>query len=386
MSRPLLTLLAAGLAIRWGLAFTTEGNAFDLGSFTVVRDALASDALHVYAAVDAPIPRWPYPPGFFPGIGLADQLAKATGLAYVDVLRALFSVGDLALAALAHAVLRRRDGDERRALLGAALVALGPSLFFISGNQGQLDGVAFVPAVLALLLWDDPRALARRALLCGVLLGLAAAVKTVPGILVLALLPTTRDLREAATLCAAAAGTLVALLVPFALATPHALADVLRYDGLPGLGGLSLLAQPKLPQTFLSGVAVPQNGLVDALEAVNGPLVLVALVAVGALLCSRKASPAAGAVALVLTVLVLGVNFAFGYAVWAVVVLVLDGRLRAALALQAALAIPMLFVALIRTQDDGWPPGAVNAVFVPLMLASFLGLAALWITVLREPA
>src|SRR5207302_10782054 len=102
---------------------------------------------------------------------------------------------DAAIAWLVQAGLGRAGASDRTRLSACALVALGPAFALISGMHGQIDSVAILPAVLALVVWE--RGGSRRALAAGLLIGRAASIKTAPGLMVLALLPSVRSRREA---------------------------------------------------------------------------------------------------------------------------------------------------------------------------------------------
>ena len=72
----LWVLIAAGTAIRLALAFATFGTATDITAAELVGHQLRDGSpFDLYG--DIPVegaPTWPYPPGFFPFIGLAGVL------------------------------------------------------------------------------------------------------------------------------------------------------------------------------------------------------------------------------------------------------------------------------------------------------------------------
>ncbi len=110
--------------------------------------------------------------------------------------------------------------------------------------------MAILPAVGALVVWrrvEGPD----RAWKAGLLIGLAASIKTVPGLVVLALLPSARGWREAVTLVVASIALPLLALAPFWAADAEAVRRMLRYNGLPGLGGLTLAVQPDLAEAWL---------------------------------------------------------------------------------------------------------------------------------------
>src|SRR5438270_444755 len=80
-----------------------------------------------------------------------------------------------------------------------------------------LATLAILPAATAVLLWSRPRTPAR-AVVCGSLIGIGAALKTVPGFMVLALLATARSTLERAVLVATTVAVPSLALLPFLLA------------------------------------------------------------------------------------------------------------------------------------------------------------------------
>jgi hypothetical protein len=376
--RLLWGLLAAGLAVRLALAFATHGVAFDIGSLALVRDQLADDPLHLYGALTTDFgeflqPRWPYPPGFFAWIVPAGWLADVTGLPYHGLVQIPAILADLAIAYLVQSCLGSRGAADRTRLAAAALVALGPSFVAISGHHGQIDSVAILPAVAALVLWE--RGGAGRALGAGLLLGIGAAIKTVPALVAMALLPTARSAREAVTVVAATVLVPAALLAPFAIADGGALTALREYHGAPGIGGLSLLLQPDLATFWLAGVPVERSAA-SGLLFDHGILILIAaLAAAGAFLARFRPAPAQAAVVVWLTVYAFSPNLFLQYAVWGLPFLLLAGYVWQVAAIQLALMAPTLIVYLGPVSED-----LVLYVYVPVMvsmwLATLVGLAA----------
>ncbi|MDX6670547.1 MAG: hypothetical protein QOI91_910 [Solirubrobacteraceae bacterium] len=361
--RRLWFLLAAGLAVRLALAATTEGLTFDIQSFAIVRHALADSPLDVYGAVG--LYRWPYPPGFFPWIELAAGLERVTGVAYLNWVQLAPILADLGIAALVGSFLRGRGARDRVWLGAAALVALGPSFVAISGYAVQIDSVAILPAVAAVVVWE--RGGAGRAWQAGLLVGVAASIKTVPAVMVLALLPTVRDRREALVLVASAAALPLALLAPFVVADPDGVAVLRRYAGVPGLGGLTLAVQPGLAARWLTH-PVGLNGLNHWIAGHTMLVNLVALGGVGAFLARFRVPAPRAAAILWLVVWAFGTGFFFQYLVWGLPFLLLDGHLRAALALQVvATAAAVIFY------RGPWEDAGIVAVFATLMVAVWLG-------------
>jgi dolichyl-phosphate-mannose-protein mannosyltransferase len=372
--RWLWAIVAAGTAVRVAVAATSDGLPFDVESFAVVRRALADQPLEVYGAVG--LYRWPYPPGFFGWIELSAGLERLTGLSFVNWIQLAPILADAALALLVAWFLRRRGASERVALAAAAMVAFGPSFVVISGYAVQIDSVAILPAAAALVVWE--RGAAGRAWQAGVLIGVAASIKTVPGLAVLALLPTVRDRREALTLVACAVAVPAALLLPFLVADPDGVRALRRYAGIPGMGGLTLAVQPELAERWLTNPVGPN----PINEWIAGHTTLINLVVVGGvgafLLRFRVAAPRAAAI-LFLAVLALGTGFFFQYVIWVLPFLLLAGHLRAALAMQlVAIAPAVLFY------RGPWEDHGVVVVFAVLMIALWVGWLAGLVALGRE--
>ena len=371
LGRPIAALIAGGLAIRLSLAFATDGQPYDIQSLELVRHALADDPLGAYATLNVPDAgyRWPYPGGFLPVVALVDVASDATGLAYSSLIRVPSIVCDALIALIVADYLARRGASERQRLAAVALVMLGPAFIVVAGHHGQIDSVAILPAVAGLAVWDraPPE---RRALYAGLLIGLGASVKTTPLILVLALLPAVRSLREAATLCAAAVAVPLAATLPFLIEDPGAVRHALGYRGFPGTSPLMFLLQPELAEQLTR--EVPKNGAVDFLHERGQVLVAVALVAVAAL--TRRWEPVDRAVALWLAFYIVTPVFFFQYLVWGLPFVLMAGRLRLALAIQAVALPPTLIFYLA--------PWESEAIAVP----NFAMLVGLWLLFLATLA
>jgi hypothetical protein len=374
-------MILVGSAIRVVLAFTTHGNVFDLRSLAIVTDHLVSgDVLHLYSHVNAHehFIRWPYPPGYFPVL-LLTHTGTVLGLPFTSLVRLAPIAADAALAVLVFSALRARG--ERTALAGAALVALGPSFIANSGHHGQLDSVAVLPAVVALLVWQ--RGGAHRAVQAGLLLGVAASVKSVPGLFVLALLPTVLNRREALRLVATAVAVPVALLAPFLITDGRAVVDALSYRGLPGVGGLSLLAQPSLANDWLGRHPLVLSPVSENLQSISGVLVAAAVAATAFVLWRRSAPAPVGAAAIALCLWVFGTNYALGYVVWGLPFLLLCGWVKQVAWLQALLLVPTVMIYAIR-QVGGFSDRVVYGVYVPFMVAVLLVYLGGYVQVLRR--
>jgi hypothetical protein len=364
--RRLWTLIAAGTILRLAIAATTDGLAFDVGSFHIVRRALADHGLDVYSFVNgASGYRWPYPPAFLAWIEASAGLSRLAGGGYVFVVQLAPIAADAALAWLVAAHLAWRGAAERTWLAAAGLVALGPTFILISGYAVQIDSVAVLPAAAALVVWTRLDG-ADRAWKAGLLVGLAASIKVVPALVVLALLPTARGWREAAALLGAAVAVPLAFLLPFVIADPDGVRRMLRYNGVPGLGGLTLAVQPDLAEAWLrrpTGYNAVNTWIAEHQRIVNAAVVL----GTGAFLLVRRISAERAAVVLWLVVWAFGTGFFFQYLVWGLPFLLLAGHLRAAAALQLVTLLPAVLYYAGPWHDDG-----IVVIFVVIMLAVWL--------------
>ena len=374
--RLLWAIILGGTAARILAAFLTVGVAYDIESFRLVSDALWGERpLDLYLDVNAEAVRWPYPPGYFPWILCADKLSDWLGLPFHGVVQVAPIISDAVLAWVVQAYLGDRGISERRRLVAAGLIALGPSFMFVSGYEGQLDSVALAPAAVALLVWSRLPS-GRRALAAGLLIGLGAALKTFPFFVVLALLPRVRDLREGAVLVGAAVAVPLVLLSPWLAVEMQATLDALRYNGLPGLGGLSLLAQPGLADYWIRGMPVELSGLTTTLIEWRAPLTAAGLGAVGVILLRRRPEPATGTLLVYLGIFVFGLNFGPRYLLWALPFALMAGWLREAALLQAVtvVAAAMLVAAPF---EAGWVPVVFAFIMLSLLVAFAVWLVAL---------
>src|SRR5207248_680041 len=124
----------------------------------------------------------PYPPAYLPWTLLAHALSPVVGFRFVVALPAI--AADAALTYLVARALERRGASEATVLGAACLVAFGPIFALTSGYHGQIDSLAILPTVVALERWT--RGGESRALFAGVLLGVAASIKTPAGLVLLA--------------------------------------------------------------------------------------------------------------------------------------------------------------------------------------------------------
>lgn len=305
--------------------------------------------------------RWPYPPAFFPWIIAASTLSGILELPFHALVQLPAIASDAAIALLVQSYLGSRGASPRTRLRAAALVALGPSFIAISGYHGQIDSLAILPAVAGLVIWERSDR-DSRALIAGALIGLSGAFKTVPALLVLALLPTSRNPAEAIRMLAATAAVPLAMLAPFLAAEPIATARAFTYDGLSGIGGLSLVLQPSRAEVWLMTYQFLPTGIGRTLATyatiINGILAATAI-----FLLRYRPRPADAAVILWLAFYGFSTGFALHYLVWGMPFFLLAGYLRAPVALQVAVLVPTLLLYLGPWQD----PLAV-LVYVPIMV------------------
>jgi hypothetical protein len=367
--RAVWALVAIGTAIRLVLAFTTDGQPYDIQFLRDLRAALDHAPLDVYVTGMGPgrIAHWPYGPGFFPFAWLAGAVSSVTGLAYSSLVRVPSIAADAAIAWIVQDFLRVRGARDLERVAATALVALGPSFIVISGYHGQIDSVAILPAVAAIAFWDRMPP-GRRAIYAGLLIGAAATIKTTPGFMLLALLPAVASWREAAKLIAATAAFPLVVTAPWLLHTPHQLVDALHYRGFPGTSGLSILLQPRLAEQLTHSVT--PNGAVDFIYQHGQPIVALVLVAVTAAAVRWRPAwtPEQRATVIWLAFYVVTPAFFFQYLVWGLPFFILARRLSLAAGVQA--------VALVPTILFYGAPWKSRTVAIPYAI----GMLALWAT------
>lgn len=333
----LAAILAGGVALRLWIVLTTDGSTFDLDNGAIVLDALRAGGLDVYGLTSRS--EWPYGPGYFGVVWLAGNV-EGGGLDFREAYRLWPVVADTLLAVFVYHL----AGRER--LLAAAAVAFGPVFVQVSAWNGQLDPTVALLAVAAYWVWTRPGQRARGAV-AGVLVGIAAAVKTVPLLLVLPFAASARTRREGAVVAGAAVAVLALALLPFWLATPDEVVAIKDYRSLPGFGGISLLLVPSFSAHITSGSEYTGGlGLLEFLASDATPFVLgPALVALAFLLFRREVDTLTGICLTWLVVYVFGVNFLVSYLVWALPFLLIRGHVRGVIAVQIVLAPLTLAVA-----------------------------------------
>jgi hypothetical protein len=378
--RTIWSLIAAGTVLRLVLAFTTDGQPYDIQVLGELRGLLDSAPLDVYVTHIGPggATVWPYPPGYFPFAALAGVASDVSGLGYSSLVRIPSILADAAIALIVQDFLGRRGAAAGARMAATALVAIGPTFALISGYHGQIDSLAILPAVAAVAIWERAPE-GRRALYAGLLIGLGAAVKTTPIFMLLALLPAVRSWREAATLVGAAVAVPVAALSPWLVNTPHDVVEALRYRGFPGTSPLSILLQPD--QSEQLNHLVNANGAVQFIFDRGQIIVAVALAAVAAWSARfrRQWQPADRAVLIWIAFYIVAPTFFFQYLVWGLPFFILAGRLRLALAVQLMAVIPeFLFY------GAPWESTAVAVPYAITMLALWALFAFSFARIARE--
>lgn len=364
MSRAALVIAAAGLLVRLALIVATDGSGFDIANYQRTLDGLRAGGFEAYGLFTRV--EWPYGPGWFPWLLAAGELNRVVDFSIA--VRIGPALADAAIVLLVVDMVR----DERARLAAASVAAFGPLSVFGSAWFGQLDTPAALFALLALWAWQRTE---RRALWAGLLLAVAASIKTVPLLLVVPFAAAARDRREGATVVAVAVGGALLALLPFYLQTPAAVSSLGGYHGLPAVGGLSLVLQPTFAAELLAGDPQPVDGFLaflrdDATTVLLAPAMLVLAV----LLFRRRVDVLTGICLTWLVVYVFGVNFSVTYLGWAMPFFLARGHWRGVLAVQ--LAVTPLTLLLMGAYD---PPLAVVYLIYTAVMAGlwFYGAALL---------
>ncbi len=358
--RRLVWIAAAGLVVRLIVIVATDGSRFDILNSQHMLDGLRAGGLDAYGLTSRVT--WPYGPGWFP------WLLIAGGLNHVISFSAAARIGpalcDTALVLLVGTLAR---GGERTRLAAAAVMAFGPLSVLGSSWFSQLDTPAALASLLALWVWT--RGGSRRAVGAGLLLALAAAIKTVPLLLVLPFALAARDRREGVTVAVVAVGGSLLTLLPFYLRTPDAVSSLGGYHGLPAVGGLSLVLQPRFAAHLLGGSPLPVGDLLAFLRDDATTIVLLpALLAFVVLLVRRPVDVLTGCCLTWLVIYVFGVNFSITYLGWAIPFFLVRGHVRGVLAVQ--LAVTPLTLLLTHAYDP--PLAVIYLVYTAVM-------AGLWV-------
>jgi hypothetical protein len=353
---------------------------FDSESTWLITRSLLAHPLSAYAA-NAASSRlvWPYPPGAFLWLGPM-ALISSSHSQFATLIRLPEIGADLAIAWLVQSLLGRRGASSATRLAAAALIALGPTFVGSSAVEGQFDSIAFLPAVLAAWLWGRLPP-GRREMVAGLLIGCGAAVKSVPIVLVLAFVPCLDNRGALARLLLSTAVVPCLLTLPFVIGYPATLHQIVSYQGGFGWGGLSIFVEPSSLKAYIDGGSPIWSPAQHGLQEVARVLLPEAVLGATLALYWRRRSPERGMVLIITTVYVLMPNFFAQYAVWGLALAAAAGYIRAALAAQAVLVLPLIV-------ESQWPtphPAMFLSDFVLLSLAWLMCLGA-WVVLLGDGA
>ena len=364
-SRLLWIIVGAGLAIRVVLAFAFEGTPVVLFEQYAAASVRSWNWDVVY---DSGVLSWVYPPLFLSWFAGASWLSEVSGLSFHGLAKLGPTLADVGLALAIYVYLDWRGAGERARLAGSGLVMLGPSFIAVSGYHGQIDSVAILPAVLALMVWER-RSTSTRAVKAGLLLGLGAAGKLPPLLLVPALLGSARSWREATKLVVAAAAIPALVLAPLWISGVD-LHRVISYRGVAGWGGLSLVVDPGLGWSWLTAPGFPTpNGAARALVDASTWITAVTLMAYSAFILRYRPAPVDAVVLLWLAIYVFSPNFFLNYLVWGLPFFIMAGYLAEVAVLQGLLIAPTVAYYLSLTESRSTLDGVI---YVPFLIALWL--------------
>ena len=243
----------------------------------------------------------------------AYKVALAFHLSFNHLVQLLPIAADLAVAVAVYVYLGRRGADEGRRVAGFALVMLGPVFVAISGYHGQLDSVAMLTGVLALIIWSvkevNPPVGCGLACWLGIG-GLLERPSPPPGCPVRRLLPVPA--RGGETRERGGRALWRAACLPFLLAEPAGFKKVLVWSGVPGRGGLSLILDPAFASERRLSPALALAGdpsyVANWVSRANGVTTIIVLLALTAFLVRYRPAPIDATVLLWLSVYVFSVS------------------------------------------------------------------------------
>lgn len=375
-------VVCAGLGVRGWLWWTTLGHQFDMFAFRAAGHIARTDVAHLYSRANAGPTQWPYLPGMLPWLALSDLIAGDAVRLFARLAKLPLVAADFALAAATGWWWVRHHGP-RLAWLAPALILLGPMYFFESGFHVQFDQVATCLGLLGVMGW------LRRldgwpvpALVCGLLLGAGASVKTMPILLLAAILPSARSRREGALLlCGALVPVLPAAV--YLVADRSAFIDAMSYHGVVGFGGLSMLVQPDLLRQNFLHEPVALSAASDLLQSLGTPLTLASTALIALLVHRGALTPDLAAVAVITGISSVGVNFSPHYTVWLPPFLILAGRLGTAVVATLTAAVPVIVYNVPHvTGSLTWPRWSVYWLYAPGMAAVFIVGAAIYFSIM----
>jgi len=325
-------LAVAGTGLKVFFAHSAGLDDYDIQFFLRVGDLMRNDLLGVYAGDG-----WVYPPAYLPWVFVATSGTADDAIGFNYVLRFPLWLVDICIAWLVQDFLRRHGADEAKRLVAAGCVLIGPMFVAISGHHGQFDSVVILPAVAALWVWD--RGGESRALLAGILIGVAASLKPTPFFLLVALLPWAKSRAEIARLVIPALAIPLLLLAPFLIAHAGDTVEGLRENrGFPGLNGVSLPVSLYWDNIFGTDPTRALDFLTDAQQ----PIVALTVAAIAVLLWRHRLPPAQGAALVWLGVLAATPHLAWQYPIWGLPFFLMGGYVRAVAIAQLVAIVPLL--------------------------------------------
>lgn len=218
---------ALGLAVRIVLACRLPAGV-EIGYYSQVAGALSRGEGAYATSLNNYSPIWS---GV---IRLVDRASRASGISFVLLMRALVTAFDLLSAVVLWRIARRRGSDPWRVV---ALFLANPVSIWVTGFQGQFDGVSLLFLLLAILVTGRGVATAVERSPAWIFLTLSIATKQITAIHPIL---WVNRVRNRATLLLPYVVT-AALFVPFAREWRSIRDNVLLYRGVPRSYGLSEL-------------------------------------------------------------------------------------------------------------------------------------------------
>jgi hypothetical protein len=169
-------------------------------------------------------------------------------------------------------------------------------------------------------------------------------------------------------------------VVPFLLDNPGPTWRSLTYNnGVPGLGGLSVLVQPSLVHYWQHGVVFVPNSLTVWFYEKQNWIVGLSVLAAAVFAYRRRLDPLPAAALIWATVYVANFDWAYQYFIWGFPFFLLAGWRRPVAALQLLLALPAAQVYFhFSVPQLGWA-------YVPLIMLAWALFAGLLIALIRRP-
>jgi hypothetical protein len=216
-----------GLAGRISLAWTFPAGV-ELGYYSQVAGAISRGEGAYATSLNNYSPMWS---GV---IRLVDRASRASGISFVLLMRALVIAFDLVSATVLWRIARGRGSDPWRVV---ALFLANPVSIWVTGFQGQFDGVSLLFLLIAILVTESSAAPAAKRSSPWIFLTLSIATKQITAIHPIL---WVNRVRNRATLLLPYVVT-AALFIPFAREWRSIRDNVLLYRGVPRSYGLSEL-------------------------------------------------------------------------------------------------------------------------------------------------